>query len=60
MITLYGFGNLFPAGRGETKDVRAKWALEEAYFERCQARLAWQRTLALYAERIGVSVNDIR
>lgn len=31
-----------------------------AYFERCQARPAWQRTLALYAERFGVSVDDIR
>jgi glutathione S-transferase len=30
MITLYGFGNIFPAGRGETKDLRAQWALEES------------------------------
>src|SRR3954463_4143493 len=29
MITLYGFGNILPAGRGETKDLRAQWALEE-------------------------------
>jgi glutathione S-transferase len=29
VITLYGFGNIFPAGRGETKDLRAQWALEE-------------------------------
>ena len=29
MITLYGFGNIFPEGRGETKDMRAQWALEE-------------------------------
>jgi glutathione S-transferase len=32
----------------------------KTYFERCQARPAWQRTLALYAERLGVSVDDIR
>jgi glutathione S-transferase len=32
----------------------------KAYFERCQARPAWQRTLGLYAERFGVSVDDIR
>jgi glutathione S-transferase len=32
----------------------------KAYYERCQARPAWQRTLGLYAERIGVSVDDIR
>ena len=33
----------------------------KAYYERCQARpAAWQRTLALYAERIGVSVEHIR
>jgi glutathione S-transferase len=29
MITLYGFGNIFPEGRGETKDFRVQWALEE-------------------------------
>lgn len=29
MITLYAFGNIFPEGRGETKDLRAQWALEE-------------------------------
>lgn len=32
------------------------------FFEprRGQARPAWQRTLGLYAERVGVSVDDIR
>lgn len=29
MITLYGFGQIFPEGIGETKDLRAQWALEE-------------------------------
>lgn len=29
MITLYGFGNIFPEGKGETKDLRVQWALEE-------------------------------
>ena len=29
MITLYGFANIFPGGHGETKDLRAQWALEE-------------------------------
>jgi glutathione S-transferase len=29
VITLYGFGRIFPEGRGETKDLRAQWALEE-------------------------------
>jgi glutathione S-transferase len=29
MITLYGFGNIFPGGEGETKDLWAQWALEE-------------------------------
>jgi glutathione S-transferase len=32
----------------------------KAYYERCQARPAWQRTLGLYAERVRVSVDDIR
>jgi len=31
-----------------------------SYYERCQARPAWQRTLALYAERLGVGIEDIR
>ena len=29
MITLYGFGTMFPEGIGETKDLRVQWALEE-------------------------------
>lgn len=29
MITLYGFRTIFPGGVGETKDLRAQWALEE-------------------------------
>ena len=29
MITLYGFGRIFPEGRGETKDLWAQWALKE-------------------------------
>jgi glutathione S-transferase len=32
----------------------------KSYYERSLARPAWQRTLALYAERVGVSVDDIR
>ena len=32
----------------------------KAYFKRCHARPAWKRTLGLYAERLGVSVDDIR
>lgn len=32
----------------------------QAYYQRCIARPAWQRTLALYAERFGVNVEDIR
>jgi glutathione S-transferase len=29
MITLYGIGDIFEGGRGETKDLRVQWALEE-------------------------------
>lgn len=32
----------------------------KAYYARCFARPAWERTLGLYAERIGVSVDAIR
>jgi glutathione S-transferase len=31
-----------------------------AYYQRCFARPAWERTLGLYAERVGVNVDDIR
>jgi glutathione S-transferase len=41
-------------------DLLAPFPRIQAYFERCQARPAWQRTLALSAERLGVSVDDIR
>ena len=41
-------------------DLMAPFPKLTAYYERCQARPAWQRTLALYAERLGVSVDDIR
>ena len=32
----------------------------EAYYARCFARPAWQRTLTLSAERLGMRVGDIR
>jgi glutathione S-transferase len=32
----------------------------QAWYTRCFARPAWQRTLALCAERVGVSVDEIR
>jgi glutathione S-transferase len=32
----------------------------KAYYQRCFSRPAWQRTLELSAERLGVSVDDIR
>jgi glutathione S-transferase len=32
----------------------------KAYYEPAFARPAWQRTLALYAERLGLRVDDIR
>jgi len=41
-------------------DLMAPFPKVKGYYERCQARPAWQRTLALYAERLGVSVDDIR
>ena len=32
----------------------------KAYRDRCFARPAWERTLKMYAERFGISVDDIR
>ena len=41
-------------------DLMEPFPIVKAYYERCLARSAWQRTLALYAERVGVSVDEIR
>lgn len=41
-------------------DLMEPFPAVKTYFERCQARPAWQRTLGLYAERLGVSIDDIR
>ncbi|MDB4993150.1 MAG: hypothetical protein JWM74_582 [Myxococcaceae bacterium] len=41
-------------------DLMAPFPRLGAYYERCFARPAWQRTLGLYAERLRVSVDDIR
>ena len=32
----------------------------KAYYERCHARPAWQRTLTLAAERLSRSVDELR
>jgi glutathione S-transferase len=50
---------------GELRSIRKTDLMEpfprlKAYYERCVNRPAWQRTLTLYAERLGVSVHDIR
>ncbi|MCY1069228.1 glutathione S-transferase family protein [Nannocystis sp. RBIL2] len=41
-------------------DLLADYPRLRAYFDRTQARPAWQRTLERYAERLGVTVADIR
>ncbi|MEO8551755.1 MAG: glutathione S-transferase family protein [Kofleriaceae bacterium] len=41
-------------------DMMTRFPKIKAYYERCLARPAWQRTLGLYAERLGVNVEDIR
>ena len=41
-------------------DLMAPFPKLTAYYQRCFARSAWQRTLALYAERLGVSIERIR
>jgi len=41
-------------------DLMAPFPNLKGYYERCLARPAWQRTLALYAERLGVRVDAIR
>jgi glutathione S-transferase len=41
-------------------DLMTPFPAVKAYYERCMARPAWQRALALCAERVGMSVDDIR
>jgi glutathione S-transferase len=41
-------------------DLMQPFARLKDYYERCLARPAWQRTLGMYAERVGVSVDEIR
>jgi glutathione S-transferase len=50
-----------PRMRGIRKtDLMQAFPRVKAYHERCTARPAWHRTLALCAERLGVSADDIR
>jgi glutathione S-transferase len=41
-------------------DLLDELAALKAYYERCVARPAWERTLAMAAERLGMSVEEIR
>ena len=41
-------------------DLMAPYPRLKDYYARALARPAWERTLALYAERLGVAVADIR
>ena len=41
-------------------DLLATSPAVKAYFDRCFARPAWQHTLELYADRLGVGVEEIR
>lgn len=41
-------------------DLMATFPRLKAYYGRCIARPAWQRTLALSAERLGMTVEEIR
>ena len=41
-------------------DLMASYPRLKEFYARALARPAWERTLALYAERLGVPVADIR
>jgi glutathione S-transferase len=41
-------------------DLLAAYPRLQDYYQRAFARPAWERTLTLYAERLGVAVEDIR
>lgn len=41
-------------------DLMGGFARLKAYYDRCFARPAWQRTLGMYADRFGISAEQIR
>jgi glutathione S-transferase len=41
-------------------DLMSPFPRIKAYYERCHARPAWQRTLNLAAERLGMTVDELR
>jgi len=41
-------------------DLLAPYPAVSAFYERCMARPAWQRTLQMYAQRLGTSVDKVR
>ena len=41
-------------------DLLDSFAKTKAYRDRCFSRPAWERTLKMYAERFGISADDIR
>jgi glutathione S-transferase len=41
-------------------DLMTPYPRVKQYYARALARPAWERTLGLYAERLGVAVGDIR
>ena len=63
MVTLCGFGRIFRPVIGETRDLRAQWALEETglpYRAHGLDYTGGELTLSLYAERLGVTVAEIQ
>jgi glutathione S-transferase len=41
-------------------DLMAPFPRIKSYYERCHARPAWQRTLALAAKRLDMSIDELR
>jgi glutathione S-transferase len=41
-------------------DLLQPYPAVKAFYERCMARPAWQRTLRMYAERLGTTVDAVR
>jgi glutathione S-transferase len=41
-------------------DLMAPFPRVAAYYDRCRGRPAWERTIGLYAERMGIAADDIR
>lgn len=56
----FGAADVMMAGMLRKSEAMKPFPNIQSYYERCFTRPAWERTLGMYAERLGVTVEQIR